>query len=95
MKLRPLNHTIHRCPACGSQLMRFLDGRGYAVAFVAWLAFMLWITRDMTAGWAFLLCLVIVPFWSEAEDRLYHAWWHWRHPERCQGDHGHHAPQPT
>lgn len=95
MRLRPPNPTIRRCPSCDAELKERLHGRAFWIDWAAWAVFILSVTHAMPSGVALLCAFVLLWPWGIASRRLYLAVWHWWHPERCGGDRGQFAPQPT
>src|ERR1044071_1674995 len=92
MSMDPLNQTILRCSACGSCL------RQYWLRFSGWVAGLQWMAYigvlsvcnefffgDLP-GMSFALFSLLFSYaFFLSVNRLYHAWWGWRHPVRCQG----------
>lgn len=72
-----------------------VHGRSWWIDQAAWQAFC-WAAVWRTAvafGWGFLMIVVLsIPF-GEASKRLYHTYWMWRHPLRCEKG-GHAEPLP-
>jgi len=49
---------------------------------------------DIPGAMGYLVVIPLTALVAIAEDRLYHAWWAWRHPVRCQGG-GHAEPESS
>jgi len=47
---------------------------------------------DLPGLWGIAIAVVVVHMLGVAEDRVYHAYWTWRHPARCDGW-GHAQPE--
>lgn len=89
----PSNPTLLRCSACGAQMKWRLEGRWWWVALLVWFAgASLIVPADMPFGWQVLLVFALAWPWQIAENRVYYAWWTWRHPARCDGA-GHTEPE--
>lgn len=91
---KAINRKMAKCPACESELTKY-----------AWAWY--WLTLDWVLWFCFLAAtglinlhgatvwLIAIPLsiaWVTARDRLYHHYWMWRHPLRCEKG-GHAEPQ--
>lgn len=90
-----MNRVLLKCPNCGNRLYREVRGWYLFPEWAGWIilgysSHFIFITG--ASGWVVAIAIGI-PYFI-ATRRLYHAYWHWRHPQRC-GDHGHIAPQPN
>ncbi len=89
----PRNPVVMRCSACESECRLH-----WAAAFDLkdwrwWLDMAVWVfvvipaTRigRLPIGWALVFLFPMSIALDTARDRLYHAWFAWKHPTRCQG----------
>jgi hypothetical protein len=101
MDRRRMNPPVLKCPACRSDCLRHFSGFNprrwtFWVGFCVWVLVMcpLFLPDSLPTGWALLIGLPMVNMKGMAEDRLYHQWWSWKHPTRCQGG-GEPEPAPS
>ena len=84
----PGNRTILRCSACGSECKKHTTGWWYLFEWVAWIGLCYTAFEpvlNLPGLWSWVLTFAIcIPF-QMATRRLYHAYWAWRHPTRCDG----------
>lgn len=91
------NPTKAKCPACGDKMTERPSSFRWVLGdWILWAAFILlvfgWNTHiPFLPGLALFMTLAIA--WNTARNRLYHSYWMWRHPLRCEKG-GHVAPQP-
>jgi hypothetical protein len=95
ISIRPPNPTALKCPSCGAECKVYVSRRWWWGQLILWLVLGTAIGwSDVTpipVGWALGLTMAIA--WQVAADRLYHAYWYWRHPTRCGGGGG--VPEPA
>ena len=82
------NRILVVCGSCGAKMYQRARGLWYAGYWVMWMAFVLGVLApiDPHASWGVALLIGLVfsfPF-NIAYGRLYHAYWLWRHPLRCE-----------
>lgn len=90
------NQALAKCPACGNKMTKYAWSRSWIVVDMV-----LWICLLATVGLLyiamtplnFVVIMTIGFFWNQGKTRLYHAYWMWRHPLRCEKG-GHAAPVP-
>lgn len=96
--------VLLRCSACGDECTAWLSPRrlrswATIAKWAPWAVFVLIVVFPQSnhlpplAAWALIMGYAIVYGW--AERRLYHAWWMWRHPARCEGGRGHLVPEAS
>lgn len=73
-----------------------MGGRGAGVGYIVETAIILllahfFLPKAMSLALVVLIAIPLIFAVDTACDRLYHAYWLWRHPARCGGG-GHYAP---
>lgn len=90
------NPTLLRCSACKAEMTRHAWGTWWLVGeWSLWIAFvtLTQLGQGLPTGYMILLAIVVSIAWVTARDRLYHSYWTWRHPVRCESG-GHAQPEP-
>lgn len=92
------NPVLAKCPACDAKMTRRPSGwRWVAGDWILWIVFL---ALALPTGIPLLVGIVLIftlaAAWNTARDRLYHSYWKWRHPLRCEtGGHASPAPEGT